>query len=368
MKFGIVGPISKDHVVWPDGEEVSGFGAVAYSATALAKLLEGTDDSVVCLSHISPADAAEVKQLLDHPNISLPHQHGHCTGTEIELRYVDRHERVSRQVRSMTPVSLDEIALVADCDYILLMPLNETDIPLEWVRALRRSSRAVIFLDAHGLITGLGADGERFRKNWSDKTEWINYIDILKMNDKEISWAAGRFLGAYGDYVNYALEVVQQGLKACWVTFGNRSSLVACRRDNRIFWANVPVMEIGQVVDTTGCGDSASAGFLYSYAKLFNPVFAVVMGNTLGSVKASFHKTEEFPTQPEVQGMIYQHYRDYLHRLLDEFLSQQHLIIHEVKEEKADESALHIPDGNRYGYGTNDARGRHSQGPSAPWT
>ncbi len=72
MKFGIVGPISKDRMVLSDGSIVNKLGAVAYSALALAKLLEGTNDCVVCLSHLSPDDSTEVRAFLEHPKIIMP--------------------------------------------------------------------------------------------------------------------------------------------------------------------------------------------------------------------------------------------------------------------------------------------------------
>lgn len=369
MKFGIVGPISKDRVVWPNGESVCKYGAVAYSAAVLAKLLEGTDDCIVCLSHVSPDDADEVARLLDHANISLAGIHAlRKTGAAIDLRYLDQHERISSQTQVMTPFSVAEFHVLDDCDYIVLMPLNESDIPLELLSRLRSRSSALIFLDVHGLITGIDGEGRRYKKNWRQPAEWLPNIDILKMNDKEASWAAGRFLHGFGDYLQYALDMLKRGLTACWITFGDQSSLLAWRRGNKTFWATVPVTDAGKVVDTIGCGDAASAGFIYGYARMHSPLVAVVMGNMLGSVKASICEIADFPTRPEVQHMLYQHYRQYFHRLLDEFLSQQHLIVNEVKEDLSHESFMYGPDGDRYDNGPDHARGSHSQGSAAPWS
>lgn len=369
MKIGIVGPISKDRMILPEGDMESRWGAVAYSALALAKLIEGTNDRVVCLSHLSPEDIKEARALLDHPNIIVPAMDSAYTnGTKIDLRHIDSNERVSRQTRTMTPVSPAELKLLADCDYLILMPLNDTDIPLSAVQEFRELSRAVIFLDVHGLITGVDAAGRRYKKNWEDSGKWLETVDILKMNDKEAPWVAGGFLKEQEDYARFAGEVVGRGLAVCWITFGDQSSLIAWRRNDRIFLANVPVVDVGKVVSTVGCGDSASAGFVYSYAKLHNPVLAVVLGNTFGSVKASLSAIHEFPSKPEVRGMVYRHYHDYLHTLLDEFLTQEHLIIREIKEEQADESSLHGSDGHRNGYGADYESSRDSQGPPAPWT
>ncbi|MDR3562324.1 MAG: carbohydrate kinase family protein [Negativicutes bacterium] len=367
MKIGIVGPISKDSMILPDGNVEPKWGAVAYSALAIAKLLNGSKDLVVCLSHLSPEDINEVRAFLDHPNIIIPDiDTADTKGTKIELRHIDNQERVSRQMQTMTPVSPKEMKLLADCDYLILMPLNENDIPLGAVKEFRQGSRALIFLDVHGLITGVDSAGKRYKKGWEQSHKWIETIDFLKMNDKEAPWAAGRFLKEQEDYARFAGSVIDRGLSACWITFGDQSSLIAWRRNERVFWAYVPVVDVGKVVDTIGCGDTASAGFIYSYAKMHNPLLAVVLGNVFGSVKASLSAINEFPSKPEVRGMVYQHYRHYLHTVLDEFLTQDHLIVHEVKEDHPDESSLHSTDGHRYDYGTDHAGGGDRQGSPTP--
>lgn len=368
MKVGVVGPISKDHIILSTGKSLEKYGAVAYSVLALAKLLEDTADQVVCLSHISMKDAPDVYALLDHPNILLSHmEKEEQEGTEIQLTYTNSQERVSEQLSYMSPITFREIDLLAACQAILLMPLNETDIPLACARRLRRISQNAIFLDAHGLVTGITEGGKRFNKPWLEAKEWLECIDILKMNAKEAQWVAGYPLNQYKEYVAYATSVVRQGLKACWITFGDQSSLIAWKREQRVLWANVPVVtDLGPVVDTTGCGDAASAGFVYSYAKFQNPLMGVIMGNTFGSLKASFQDVNGFPSKPEVRGIIYEHYGDYLHRVLDDFLSKSQLIIHESKEGNLDESSVFDPDGSWYNHGADHACGGNRQGTSAP--
>ncbi|WP_378954515.1 carbohydrate kinase family protein [Pelosinus sp. sgz500959] len=367
MKFGIVGPISKDRIVWPNGEILCKFGAIHYTAQVLAKLVEGTEDVVICLSHVSSEDRLQVKEFLNHPNINMVGINiSNTTGTRIDLTYVDEHERTSCQTQVMEPISAEELSLLSECDYVILMPLNETDIPLSQLEQFRSKTKATIFLDVHGLVTGVNEAGKRYRKNWICSDEWLNHIDILKMNDKEASWASGQLLREFTDYLQYALSIVKRGLVACWITFGDQSSLVAWQRQDKIFWATVPVTDVGRVVDTIGCGDSASAGFIYAYAKIHSPLIAVVLGNMLGSVKASICETNDFPTKPEVRSMIYEHYRDYFHNLLDEFLSQQHLIVNEVKEDFLHESFMHSTNGYRYNHGADNESHSNSQGSATP--
>lgn len=334
MKFGIVGPTSKDNIKWPDGENISKFGAVLYTATALAKLIQGSADEVICLSHVSRSDLDEVRKLLDYPNIKLVcYEDEKIVGTEIDLTYVNEHERVSTQTHIMTPISLQELVSLKDCDYIIFMPLNETDIEIEQLKQFKNTSKATIFLDLHGLITGVDEQGKRYKKQWENSEEWLKTIDILKMNEKEAAWAAGHSLEHFTDYVSFAVNLVKRGLLACWITFGDQSSLIVWQRVDKKIWATVPVTNTGDVIDTIGCGDSASGGFIYGLATLHSPLLAVVLGNMVGSVKAATYKASDFPTRPEMKSLISQHYRDYFHQLLDEVLFGRLFTIHEIKED-----------------------------------
>ncbi|MCL2336926.1 MAG: carbohydrate kinase family protein [Firmicutes bacterium] len=334
MLFGIMGPISKDQITLDTGEQITKYGAVAYSVSALAKLLEGTEDRVVCLSHISKTNADEIISLLTHPNVDLSGLLQVDRGmTEIKLTYQNEYNRQSLQISVMTPLTKPEMSLLAGCSAILCLPLNETDIPLECITELRKTSKAALFLDAHGLVTGVNQRQERYRKTWPTAEAWLSCLDIIKMNANEASWVAGQPLKERESYVHFAAGLVQTGLQSCWITFGGQSSLIAWRRQNRVFWAEVPVVTgMGRVIDTTGCGDASSAGFIYTYAKMFhNSLFATIMGNTLGSLKATFPETNAFPPQPEIRGVIGSHYRDYLHTLLDDFLINKHFIVHEIE-------------------------------------
>lgn len=348
MKIGVVGPISKDKITWPNGDTVAKFGSIMYTASVVAKLAEETEDEVICLTHLSPPDVATVRKLLDHPRLTFV-----CgtdpdnTGTEIELVYVNQQERISRQTRVMTPISLPEMMTLTDCDYIILMPLNETDIGLEQLQPFRETSKATIFLDLHGLITGVDEGGKRFKKQWEQSGEWLKAIDILKMNEQEAAWAAGHSLADFTDYLDFAVTVVKKGVLACWITFGDQSSLIVWQRGKKTIWATVPVTHPGTVVDTIGCGDSASGGFVYSYANLQSPLLAVVLGNMVGSVKAATYQASDLPTGPTVKSLISQHYREYFHEILDEFLFEHQLTIHEIKEETEHESVMHGANGDR---------------------
>lgn len=179
MKYGIVGPIAKDYIVLPNGERLEKYGALVYSAHALARLLEGTKDQITCLSHLSQTDFENISSLLQHPNIDLSrlksflHQKG---TTEIELVYLNEAERKSRQINLMPPIDEEELLSLVDCNSILLMPLNEGDIPLDSVKKLRSVSQATIFLDVHGLVTGVKDNGKRFNKELANAEEWFSSI------------------------------------------------------------------------------------------------------------------------------------------------------------------------------------------------
>lgn len=364
IRFGIVGPVSKDHIVLPTGEKLEKYGALVYVAAAMARLMEPSHDEIMCVSHVSPADFEAVSVLLRHPNINLSGLFAMTNGTtEIELTYIDERNRLSRQINIMPSITEPEIDMLADCAAVLLMPLNESDIPLAGVRRLRSLSDAVIFLDAHGLVTGVDEDGTRGPKSWQNAAQWYQNLDIVKMNEQEACRVAGRPIKGYSDFARFAAGLLAAGPQTCWITFGDQSSLLAWRRDDHVQWACVPVVrDIGPVTDTTGCGDASSAGFVHAYVKGYrNPLRAVILGNTMGSLKATFAETDAFPSRPEISGVIGGHYREYLHSLLDDLLSQSRVIVHEIEGGRDVESFMYRPDGS-HGPWADHARDSDSPG------
>ena len=106
-----------------------------------------------------------------------------------------------------------------------------------------------------------------------DMLEWVGaclpYVDHLLPNDEQLVGFTGRT-----DLAEAAQVLLGRGVGTVAVTCGGDGALVASAAGVE----RVPAFEV-DVVDTTGCGDAFSAGFLLGVAGGRTPAQAAVLGN-----------------------------------------------------------------------------------------
>ncbi|MFD2758128.1 1-phosphofructokinase family hexose kinase [Gulosibacter faecalis] len=90
--------------------------------------------------------------------------------------------------------------------------------------------------------------------------EWLDAgysPDLVKPNVLELADATGRELVTVGDAVDAARDLVARGARAVLASLGAAGAVLVTQHD--VAWADSPRVE---VVNTTGAGDAALAGFL----------------------------------------------------------------------------------------------------------
>ncbi len=106
-----------------------------------------------------------------------------------------------------------------------------------------------------------------------DLLEWVAaclpHVDHLLPNDEQLRGFTGR-----SDLDGAARELIERGAGCVAVTCGGEGALVVTPEAAE----KVPAFEV-DVVDTTGCGDAFSAGFLMGVAGGRTPFQAAVLGN-----------------------------------------------------------------------------------------
>jgi sugar/nucleoside kinase (ribokinase family) len=106
-----------------------------------------------------------------------------------------------------------------------------------------------------------------------DMLEWVGaclpYVDHLLPNDEQLVGFTGK-----DDLAEAAQVLLDRGVGTVAVTCGGDGALVASASGVE----RIPAFEV-EVVDTTGCGDAFSAGFLLGVAGGRTPTQAAVLGN-----------------------------------------------------------------------------------------
>lgn len=319
-KIAIVGPIPRDHIVTHQGDLIQKWGCVAHPVIALS-VMAGDAIEIIPVSHVRATDQDNVKEVFKgYKGVNLDHiTCKNDQGDVISLRFLDQNNRIERQTGFMDPILPEDISSLLDSDVFIFIPISDYEVSLSALQFIKKKNKhAIIIFDAHGPTTACLFKGERKLKFWLDRDQWLPYIDVLKMNLEEAhaSWYKKEYESADFDKEltaeemrSFASHCLNQGVKCVCVTMDARGSMVYFKRSGKIKEIMVPAVKVGQVIDTTGCGDSFAGGV--GYGMLQNPkdyVKAVQYGNTLGALRTQGKTFGVFKSLEEIQKIIRETY------------------------------------------------------------
>jgi sugar/nucleoside kinase (ribokinase family) len=298
-RIAIVGPIPRDHIVTHQGDLIQKWGCVTHPVMALSSL--GIEDlEIVPVSHVRNVDNDNVREVFKGAKgINLNHiTSKNDQGDIISLRFIDMNNRLERQTGFMDPILPEDFEKLLDCNVFVFIPISDYEISLSALQYLRKASNGIIIFDAHGPTTGCLITGERKRKFWIDRDQWLPYIDVLKMNLEEAhaSWFKKEYESQ--DFVEddaavdrdalreFALHCLSKGVKCVYITVDSRGCLVYYKERGKLKEDMVTAVKVDNVIDTTGCGDSFAGGV--GYGLIQNPkdyIAAARYGNAFGAFR-----------------------------------------------------------------------------------
>lgn len=132
-----------------------------------------------------------------------------------------------------------------------LGPLLHTDFSFGLIKAL--SAKGMVSLDVQGLLRYTKNKKVHF-KDWDDKETVLKCISIIKANEFEMEIITGT-----KDMEKGAKYLAGLGVKEVVITNGSKGSLIL---KDGIFY-EISAIKPSQTIDTTGCGDTYMAGYLY---------------------------------------------------------------------------------------------------------
>lgn len=316
-RIAIVGPIPRDHIVTHQGDLIQKWGCVTHPVMALSALAV-KDLEIVPVSHVRHVDRDNVREVFSGARgINLEHiTSKNDQGDIISLRFTDVNNRLERQTGFMDPIVPADFAQLLDCEVFVFIPISDYEISLDALKYLKRKSKGVVIFDAHGPTTACLITGERQRKFWIDRDQWLPYIDVLKMNLEEAhaSWFKKEYeTQDFADIQdvdrdelrNFAMHCLNMGVKAVYITVDSRGCLVYWKVRGKLREEMVSAVPVQNVIDTTGCGDSFAGGV--GFGLLQNPtdyVNAARYGNTLGSLRTQGKTFAVFKSLDETNKII----------------------------------------------------------------
>lgn len=136
-----------------------------------------------------------------------------------------------------------------------LGPLLAGDISLELMKAL--SKKGKVSLDVQGYLRKVENQNVT-AVDWKGKKEGLQYVDILKANETEMEMLTGT-----RDVLEGARLLSDWGAKEVVITLGSKGSVIYV--DHTFY--DIPAYVPARIADTTGCGDTYMAGYLYRRIK-----------------------------------------------------------------------------------------------------
>lgn len=316
-KIAVLGPIPRDHIVTHQGDLIQKWGCVTHPVIALSAMA-GDKIEIIPVSHVRGVDKDNVHEVFQgYPGVNLRFiTTANDQGDIISLRFVDVNNRLERQTGFMDPIMPNDVKNLLSCKVFVFIPISDYEIALDTLKYLKKRSKGTIIFDAHGPTTACLSNGERQRKFWIDRDQWLPYIDVLKMNleEAQASWFKKEYETqdfTMSEEPNpaelraFAEHCLKMGVKCVCVTADSRGCFVYFKVRGKIKEELVPAVKVDQVIDTTGCGDSFAGGV--GFGLLQKPgdyIGAVRYGNALGALRTQGKTFAVFKSLRETNEII----------------------------------------------------------------
>jgi len=248
----VLGHITKDVAITPEGVRVAPGGTAYYTAVALKHL----GARVAVITKLRDTDAFLLHELeKEHIPVFLGH-----SGATTTFRNEYPEGTATRQQWVKDVAEPFTFGDVSRCDAAIfhLGPLTKGDIPPELIRLL--ATKAQVSMDVQGFVRDMGKRGRGWvrvrQRAWKEKREVLAFVNILKASEDEADiLCPGLHLS------EIARELSGYGPQEVVITCGADPSLVYCAGNTYRIPAYAP-RNTG-AVDPTGCGDTYMAGYLF---------------------------------------------------------------------------------------------------------
>lgn len=246
-----IGHLTRDKIITPESTVYMAGGTSFYFANALNHLPQEVSFQLV--TKVGEESMPEIEKMREDGIDVLCYPSRHSV--YFENKYgANTNRRTQRVLAKADPFTVDEVKDL-EAKVFHLGSLLADDFSPEVVRTLKE--RGLISIDVQGYLREVRGESVHACP-WKDKEEILAMTDILKLNEYEM-----QVITDSNDPHTVARKLSDLGVREVVLTFGNYGSLIYT--DGQFF--EIPAYKPRRVVDATGCGDTYSAGYLYSRAQ-----------------------------------------------------------------------------------------------------
>ena len=243
----IIGPVSKDQIWHGDSLVQTAAGGVPTYAGLCAHALGA---KVHVVTTWAEDDDAFFQKTFATSDISLI-RHPSAETTTFDLRYADAHASHRDMSCSALGASIKSATwsdTPSRCAYFA--PLMKNDIAPSLIQEAARHHS--VALDAQGYVRDI-QDGHVIPHIWQDMDDTLPSVRFLKVSAEEASLLTGQ-----SDPEDAARALLAKGAQEIILTQDDCGAIIY----NAHHTFDIPAYDPGEIVDTTGCGDTFFAAYL----------------------------------------------------------------------------------------------------------
>lgn len=244
-----IGHVTLDKVITPNSSLSMAGGTSFYFSNAIRNM----DVSYILITSLAEKEKRFVENLREK-GIGVNVFYGSKTVHFENIYSHNLDHREQKVLQTGDAFNLKQIEKV-EAAIFHLGPLLAGDIPLELIKAL--SKKGKVSLDVQGYLRKV-KNQNVYAIDWKEKKEGLQYVDILKADETEMEMLTGT-----GDIREGAKLLSDWGAKEVVITHGSKGSVIYVDHTFYDIPAYVPAIES----DTTGCGDTYMAAYLYQRIK-----------------------------------------------------------------------------------------------------
>jgi sugar/nucleoside kinase (ribokinase family) len=289
MEIVVVGHLSRDLIITPTTtkEALGGGPAYAMLAPALGAFGSGILTKVgvdfeQCYHDTLRASGLDMTGLITEG----------LTSTRFVNKYDEAGTRVQYVEALAPPIKPEDFTPShLEANIIHFSPLTADEINRECIHHAR-SNNALLSLDVQGYIRSIDESGMVTLGTWDDYHDTINMVDVVKFHQTELSATV-----TAESELSAASQILDLGPRVVLVTRDQRGSVIYTRNSQ----VKVPLVLARAQLDTTGCGDTYTIGFLMEYMRSADVKRAGLFAATCASFNVESVGPYDMPTRGDVE-------------------------------------------------------------------
>jgi sugar/nucleoside kinase (ribokinase family) len=289
MDIVVVGHLSRDLIITPETKREALGGGTAYAM--LAPSLNAFDAGII--SRVGEDFEQEYWKTLESSGLVLTGlQKSGSKSTRFVNKYDTKGNRVQMVEALAEPIMPADFSnFHLDANIIHFSPLTASEIDIDCIR-LARSNAKVTSIDVQGYVRSIDSSGMVIPRNWIKRDEILGLVDVVKFNESELKTTLNA-----GTELSAASQILSLGPRIVLVTHDTKGSVIYTR-DSQI---TIPLVSANAQVDSTGCGDVYTIGFLLEYVRSSNLKRAGLFAATCSSFNVETIGPYNMPSRLDVE-------------------------------------------------------------------